>query len=53
MRKKITAVALVRELRNKGMPLRMSTYAIITEAFGQDALARVGQTPPPPESYLY
>ncbi len=49
----VTAVALVRELRNKGMPLRKATYAVVTEAFGPDALALVGQTPPPPESYLY
>ena len=46
-------MALVRELRDKGMPLRMATYAAVTEAFGPDALALVGQTPPPPESYFY
>lgn len=50
---KVTAVTLVKDLRDKGLPLRMSTYKIIKDAFGPDALALVGSTAPPPEAFLY
>lgn len=49
----VTAVALVTELRDKGLPLRKATYTAVTDAFGPDALALVGRSPPPPESFLY
>lgn len=52
-KKQATAVALVTQLRDKGLPLRMATYKAITEAFGPDALALVGRTSLPPESLRY
>lgn len=51
--RQVTAVALVTELRDKGLPLRMATYKLITDAFGPDALALVARSPPPPEAFLY
>lgn len=49
----VVAVGLVNEMRDKGMPVRMKTYEIITRAFGRDALSLVARSPLPPESFSY